>query len=283
MITETTIKNVLTRTSGYLASVCTHSLQPYRGCTFGNSLCGVGCYVQHNGHVLKGRKWGSFLEVRTNAAASYLQNVDRERRWAHRRDRRFSIFCSSSTDPFVLQERRFGTTRSVLEAMHADPPDELIIQTHTHHVCDALPVLERLQHRCNLRVHLSIETDRDRLPGLPPPAATVEQRLDACAALKDAGLPTVVTVAPLLPIDDPHSFFQRIAEVADAVVIDHYIEGDGSADGRRTMRTSLPDAMEQVDPQSTSLACRATIADIARQYLPGHVGISIDGFAGRYS
>jgi hypothetical protein len=67
-ITETTVKNILTRTSGYLRTVTSHSLQPYRGRTFGNSLCGVGCYVQHNGHVLQGRPWGGFLEVRTNAA-----------------------------------------------------------------------------------------------------------------------------------------------------------------------------------------------------------------------
>src|SRR5437868_925937 len=96
-ITETTVKNVLTRTSGYLREVTSHSLQPYRGCTFGNSLCGVGCYVQHSRHILAGRQWGEFLEVRANAAESYRANYARESRWAraHRDD--FSIFCSSAT------------------------------------------------------------------------------------------------------------------------------------------------------------------------------------------
>ena len=39
-ITTARVKSVLTRTSGYLKTVCSHSLQPYRGCSFGRSLCG---------------------------------------------------------------------------------------------------------------------------------------------------------------------------------------------------------------------------------------------------
>ena len=63
-VTFTDIRNVLTRTGGYLKTVTSHSLQPYRGCTLGRSLCGVGCYVQHNRWLTKGQAWGSFLEVR---------------------------------------------------------------------------------------------------------------------------------------------------------------------------------------------------------------------------
>ena len=82
----TTVRNVLTRTSGFLKTITSHSLQPYRGCSFGRALCGVGCYVRHNGHILRGRTWGEFLEVRQNAAESYRDNVERERRWARKRN-----------------------------------------------------------------------------------------------------------------------------------------------------------------------------------------------------
>lgn len=282
-MTETTVKNILTRTSGFLRTVTSHSLQPYRGCTFGRSLCGVGCYVRHNGHVTRGREWGGFLEVRTNAAESYRENFEREARWARGgRDGRFSVFCSSSTDPFLPQESRYRITASVLAAMREQPPDLLIMQTHTHRLVSQIPALAALAEQSELRVHVSIESDRDTLPGLPPPASPVSRRIEACAALKSAGLFTVVTVAPLLPITDPDRFFGRIAEVADAVVIDHFIQGDGSADGGRTQRTALPEAMAAIEPASTTLAYRDRIVEIARRHLPGRVGVNIDGFAGRY-
>ncbi|MEX0703715.1 MAG: hypothetical protein WD069_16580 [Planctomycetales bacterium] len=286
---ETTIGNVLTRTSGYLRTVTSHSLQPYRGCSFGNSLCGVGCYVQHSRHLLRGRPWGGFLEVRTNAAESYRQHFVREARWARRnatagsRGGRFSIFCSSATDPFVPQERRYAVTRSVLEAMCELPPDELVLQTHSPAVAEHVELCRALAERCDLRVHVSIESDRDRLPGLPPPAASVAARIEACRRLREAGIRTVATVAPLLPIERPDDFFSRLADAADAVVLDHFIGGDGTPDGRRTRATPLVEAMRSVDPASIGIEYRDRMAEIARRHLPGRVGLGIAGFAGRYA
>src|SRR4051794_25471207 len=150
-----TIQSVLTRASGYLETVCSHSLQPYRGCPLGASLCGVGCYVRHSGHITQGRAWGHFLEVRENAAEAYYEGYDRERAWGRARRGRFVIFLSSATEPFPTQETRFGITRSVLSAMLDRPPDGLIVQTHSPLVVDALDVLEPLSLRCSLRVHVS--------------------------------------------------------------------------------------------------------------------------------
>jgi DNA repair photolyase len=162
------------------------------------------------------------------------------------------------------------------------PPDELVVQTHSPAVVEARDLLVELARKCDLRVHVSIESDTDRLPGLPPPASPVARRIEACAALRAAGLRTVVTVSPLLPIADPDAFFARLAEVADAVVIDHFVEGDGSPTGSRTLRTKLPEAMAAVDPHSVELSYRDRIAEIARRSFPGRVGVSIDGFAARY-
>ena len=286
-ITHTTVKNILTRTSGYLKTVATHSLQPYRGCSLGSSLCGVGCYVRHNQWLTRGREWGSFLEVRDNAAEAYLASVARERRWARRSERfegrgEFSIFLSSSTEPFLPQEQRFHITRQVLEAMLEAPPDVLILQSHSHTVADYADLYQDLRQHCRLRVHISIETDRERLPGLPSPGSPVARRFAAARALKDLGLPTVITVSPLLPVVDPDAFFQRCAECADAVVLDHFIGGDGTPDGRRTRATPLPAAIAALEPGSETLAYRDRMVEVARRHLPGRVGVGIDGFAGRY-
>ena len=279
----TRVKSILTRTSGYLEAVCSHSLQPYRGCPLGASLCGVGCYVRHSYHITKGREWGRFLEVRANAAEAYIGAFARERAWARARRGGFGIFLSSATEPFPPQETRFGATRSVLSAMLDDPPDVLIVQTHSPRVVDALDVLVPLSRRCDLRVHVSIETDRDRLPGLPPPASPVERRFEAARVLKAAGLRVVITVSPLLPITDPERFFARVAESADAVVLDHFIGGDGSLTGSRTLRTPLPAAMAAVDPASVTLDYRDRMVAIAQRRLPGRVGVGREGFAGRFA
>ena len=283
-VTQTTVGNVLTRTSGFLRQVTSHSIQPYRGCTFGGALCGVGCYVQHSWFVTRGRSWGQFLEVRANTAKSYLEHAEREARWARRTrpEQGFSVFCSSATDPFLPQEARYGVTRGLLESMVDCPPDRLILQTHSDQVLQVTDVLPALAECCDLRVHLSIESDLDRLPGLPPPACSVAARLAACAELQECGISVVVTVAPLLPMSDPVSFFARVAQVADAVVIDHFVGGDGSPDGRRTRLTPLPEAMQAVCPESTALEYRQRMVDIARRAMPGRVGVNIDGFAGRY-
>jgi DNA repair photolyase len=281
-LTQVAVASILTRTSGYLREVCSHSLQPYRGCSYGASLCGVGCYVRASPWVTRGEAWGSFLEVRTNAAERYREQAPRERRWARRARGGFGIFLSSATDPFVPQERGQGVTRRVLEACCDEPPDELVVQTHSHRVTDYLDLYPRLARIYRLRFHLSIESDRDRLPGLPPPASSVARRLAAAAALRAAGLRVVVTVSPLLPIADPERFFARVAEVADAVVIDHFVGGDGTPDGSRTRRTPLPAAMEAVLAGSSGLAYRDEIARVARRALPGRVGVGAEGFAGRY-
>ena len=278
---EARVKRILTRSSGFLLSVCSHSLQPYRGCAFGNSLCGVACYVQHNRWLTRGEPWGSFLEARVNAAEAYLAEHERERAWGRRRRGSFSVFCSSSTDPFVPQEARLGITRGVLDAMLAAPPDELVLQTHSPAVADHAALLVALAGRCRLRVHLSIETDRESIPGLPPPAFPVAARLEAAAALRAAGVPVVITLAPLLPIAEPARFLERLGQVADAIVLDHFIGGDGTPDGSRTLRTALPAAMEALHPGSTSLAYREELVALACRILPGRVGVHTDGFAGR--
>jgi DNA repair photolyase len=194
-LTQTTVGRILTRSSGYLTTVSSHSLQPYRGCALGNSLCGVGCYMRHSWYVNRGRQWGSFVESRTNAAEAYLKEYPAERAWARRTRGRFGVFLSSATEPFQPVEftSRGGITRRVLEAMVRQPPDVLIVQSHSHHVADYLDLYPQLAAVCDLRFHVSIESDSDCLGDLPPSASPVEKRIVAAGKLRQAGLRTVVT------------------------------------------------------------------------------------------
>jgi DNA repair photolyase len=147
---------------------------------------------------------------------------------------------------------------------------------------DDLSLIAELSQQCRLRVHVSIEGDVERLPGLPPPSATVSARIEMLRQLRSVGVFAVACLSPLYPMENPASFFEQLAEAGtDAVVIDHFIEGDGTAEGTRTWKTELPGSMEAMDSESTHLEYRDHIAAIARKYLP--VGISASGFAGHYS
>lgn len=275
---QATVKEILTRATGFLAQVTSHSVNPYRGCAYGKSTCGVACYVQFNPYLTRGEAWGSFLEARTNAASAYRASYAREAAWARKRYGSFGVFMSSSTDPFQPIEKKLGITRALIEVMTELPPDVLILQTHSHLVAQYAALYPALAAHTDLRIQISVESDRDRLPGLPPPASSVARRLEAAASLKSMGLRTIVAMSPLHPIADPEAFFRRVAECADAVIIDHFIEGDGSPNGARTRKTRLPVVMEQVAPGSTDLAYRDEVAKIAARYLP--VGVSAEGFAG---
>ena len=191
--------------------------------------------------------------------------------------------CSCPAPPIRLcrTSNDFGITEGVLKAMLVSPPDVLIVQTHTHLVERYRELMIRLNRRCSLRVHISVESDRDKIDGLPPPASSVETRLTAAQGLKDDGIRTVITVAPLLPVADPLLFFQRIDECADAAVIDHFIGGDGSKRGARTLKTNLPDVIGSIDKKALSLTYRDQMVAVARSVMPGRVGVGIDGFAGR--
>lgn len=281
-ITEVQCQSILTRVGGYLKPVCSHSLNPYVGCGFGRSACGVGCYVRHNAWLTKGRDWGSFVEVKTNAPEIYLKTCKTEQRWVRRRNQPFAIFFSSSTEPWQPAERQYRVTRRLLEAMREHPPDELILQTHAPAMQEDLSLVAALSRQCRLRVHVSIEGDIERLPGLPPPPATVQERIELLRQLSEAGVFAVACLSPLYPMQQPAAFFEQLAQAgASAVVIDHFIGGDGTAEGSRTWKTDLPRSMAAVDAASTCLEYRDRIAAIARNYLP--VGLSAAGFAGHYS
>jgi DNA repair photolyase len=281
-IGEIRAERILTRVGGYLKGVCSHSLNPYVGCGFGRSSCGDACYVRFNPWLGKGRSWGGYVDVKVNAAERYLATADAERRWARKGGRRFSVFLSSATDPWQPAEQTYRITRQLLDAFLQNPPEVLILQSHSARMHDDVERFEALAGRLELRLHLSIEGDRERLPGLPPPPSPLARRLDVLRDFAARGLHAVACLAPLYPLRAPDAFFAGLARAGvSAVILDHFIGGDGTPDGSRTKRTLLPAAMARQEPASVALGYRDAMARVAARHLP--VGISAAGFAGRYS
>jgi DNA repair photolyase len=232
LLTETLARSILTPTGGFLEGF-THSLNPYRGCAYGGSFCGVACYAPE---IRVGAPppapWGRWLVVKTNAPELYPADHDR----ARRRGAPLRIFMSSVTDPYVPQERRYRLTGRLLAAMVTRPPDLLVLQTHTPWPLWDADTLAALAARASLAVQISVETDQERIPGFPRHAHSIDARIDALATLRARGITAVGVVAPMMPLADPERFAARLDAACDYVILDHYLLGDGSPGGARTRR-----------------------------------------------
>jgi DNA repair photolyase len=276
------IRGILNPTGGFLGDGFTHTVNLYRGCALGNSLCGLYCYAQWNAHHVQGRPWGGFLDTKTNVEEAYRAQYDRLKHPPRGEPKPLRIFCSSVTEPYPPQERTARRMRRLLEEMRIRPPDLLVIQSRTPLVVDDLALLQELHEFCRVQVNITVETDKDNLPPpFPRHAYSPASRIEALRTLRDAGLWTVATVSPLLPLDEPRRFAQRLEAASDRVILDHYLLGDGSPNGQRTRQTQLPVLLERNGYADwTSLKTFQEVVGIFREVFGGNdrVGISKAGF-----
>ncbi len=280
-VIEIPCQGILNPTGGFLREGFTHTINLYRGCPLANSLCGLYCYAQWNPHHTMGRAWGSFLDVKANFVEAYRKQYVRLKKPARGDPKPIRIFMSSVTEPYPPQERTDRRTCRLLEEMLDRPPDRLVIQSHTPLVVDDVSLLTQLQQKCQLQLNITVETDKIELPkGFPRHAYSPSVRIAALRTLRAAGLPTVATVSPLLPLDDPLKFAQDLEGACDRVVLDHYLLGDGSPDGQRTKQTRLPLLLESTGyAEWTSLDRFEEVVRIFRDVLGrDRVGVSREGF-----
>ncbi len=235
---------ILTPTSGYLAAGYTHTINVYQGCAFAGALCGIYCYAQHNRWITRGRRW-SLYGAKRQVREAYRRDHDRIKRPSRGDPRPLKIYMSSSTDPYIPQEKALRLTHSLLEEMSDRPPDVLVIQSHHTLVDRDIDRIAELSARCELWVSLTVETDMDPVPGFPPHASPPARRLATLARFRARGIRTQATVSPLLPVVDLDSFARRLDDACDRVILDHYLIGDGSPNGWRTRRTSFAERLEK--------------------------------------
>jgi DNA repair photolyase len=258
---------ILTPTSGYLAAGYTHTINVYQGCAFAGSLCGIYCYAQHNRWITQGRSWGLYGAKR-EVREAYRRDYDRIKRPRRGDPRPVKIYMSSSTDPYIPQEKVLRLTHSLLEEMSERPPDVLVIQSHHTLVDRDIDRIGDLSARCELWVSLTVETDMDPVPGFPPHASPPARRVATLARFRARGIPTQATVSPLLPLADPESFARRLDDACDRVILDHYLIGDGSPNGWRTRRTSFAERLERAGfGEWNDLAKLWTVRDLLARVL----------------
>ena len=109
------------------------------------------------------------------------------------------LAMGTNTDPYQPIERKFELTRRLLEVLAAhDHPVRIV--TKSNLVTRDIDILGPMAKKGLADVFLSVTTlDRGLARKMEPRAPTPERRLDAIRALTAAGIPTGVSVAPIIP------------------------------------------------------------------------------------
>lgn len=235
-IKEILAKKILTEAKGYLDVGFTHSLNPYSGCAFSCKYC----YVREMPiQKFKEFPWGEWLDIKTNAAENYRNEMIKLRL----KGKAVNIFMSSATDPYQPIERKANITRGILEEMIENPPDLLQIQTRGPLITRDIDLLVKLKEKCDVLVSMTIETDREDVRKIFAPFAPgIKLRLKALKEVHDAGISTQASISPVLPFTP--DFPNVLDGIANHIWIDTLSIGDGSM-GKRSERVGMPKLFEK--------------------------------------
>jgi DNA repair photolyase len=168
------------------------SINPYRGCEHGCIYCyarPTHCYLGHSA----GLDFETKLYAKTNAA-EVLERELSARGYVPK-----VIALGAVTDPYQPIEREHRITRSVLEVLERTGHPVGIV-TKSSLVVRDIDILTRMAERGLARVAISVTSlDRRIARKMEPRAPTPPRRLDAIRRLAEAGIPTHVMVAPIVP------------------------------------------------------------------------------------
>ncbi len=184
------------------------SINPYRGCEHG---C-IYCFARPT-HAYLGMSPGLDFESKLLVKPEAADLLEKELAAPNYEPRVIAI--GTNTDPYQPIERKYQVMRRILEVLdRAGHPVGIV--TKSALVLRDLDILARMAERKLAKVALSVTTlDPELARKMEPRAATPMRRLEALRRLTQAGVPTTVMVAPVIPaLND--SEIERILEAAHA-------------------------------------------------------------------
>lgn len=189
--------SILSTATGFI-SMFDYTLNPYSGCRFACNYCYAAFFTRT---AEKQSTWGDWLEVKSNALD--LLKKKRKRPMIDK-----SIYMSSVTDPYQPLERELGLTRSLLEELATYHQVNVTIQTRGTLVTRDIDLLRQFP---NAQVNMTVTTDDETVrKAFEPRCAPNAKRLEAVRMLNDNGIPTNVTLTPLLPVRDASAFAEML-------------------------------------------------------------------------
>lgn len=168
------------------------SINPYRGCEHG---C-IYCFARPS-HAYIGLSPGLDFETHLTVKPNAAELLERELSSPSYSPRTIAI--GTNTDPYQPIERERKLMREILSVLdRCNHPVGIV--TKSALVLRDLDILAPMAERGLVRVALSVTTlDRKLARAMEPRAATPAKRLEAIQGLSQAGIPTSVMIAPVIP------------------------------------------------------------------------------------
>lgn len=168
------------------------SINPYRGCEHG---C-IYCFARPT-HAYLGLSPGLDFESRLFFKPDAARILEQELQDSGYRCK--VIALGTDTDPYQPIERKLHVTRQVLEVLEAYRHPVSIV-TKAALVERDIDILARMARQRLAHVTLSVTTlNRQLARRLEPRATAPQRRIETLQTLADAGIPTGVLVAPVIP------------------------------------------------------------------------------------
>jgi len=161
------------------------------------------------GHV--DEKWGSFVDVRVNAAEVLERELARKRCEG-------VVLLGSVTDAYQPVERKYKVTRAIAEVLLKHQCN-ISILTKSSLVLRDLDLFVRFTH---CEVGLTITTLDERVRRyFEPYSSSVPERVEALRSLHKNGVRTYVFIGPVLPkLTDIEAIIRAVRDYIDAVWVE---------------------------------------------------------------
>lgn len=172
----------------------------YRGCSHGCIYCDSRSKCYHMDHAFED------IEVKANAIELLEEALKRKRS-------KCMLGTGSMTDPYIPLEKEIGNVRKALSLADQYGFGFTLI-TKSDRVLRDLDLLKAINDKTKCVVQMTLTTcDEDLCKKIEPNVSTTRERAAVLQELRDAGIPTVVWLSPILPfINDTEENIRGILE-----------------------------------------------------------------------
>lgn len=207
------------------------SINPYRGCEHGCIYCFARPSHTYLGHSA-GLDFETLLYAKRKAAKLLRTEL------AKRSYRCVPIAIGVNTDAYQPLEKKLQITRQVLQVLHETNHPAYLI-TKSSLIERDVDLLSKMAEKNLVSVCVTITTlDRKLARNLEPRATTPQRRLKTLERLSTAGIPTRVSVSPVIPALNE--------EEIDAIV---KAAANAGAQAAYAIVLRLPHELQQLFPQ----------------------------------